>query len=441
MAALQPDRDLAHHPVVQAFFTLQNTPGQALELPGLIMRWIEQDSVTAKFDLSLTVDEVGDSLRAVFEYPGELFDAGTIEGLSQSYLRLLRGLVDAPARPVLGLPLLDGGTALPVPQRYAFRSVTERVLAQCGRDPAATAVVHEDQRLSYGGLQDLSGRMAWALRRLGVGADVRVGLCMERSTGLVASLLGILRSGGAYVPLDPAYPEARLRDTIADAGLHCIVADRASAERLSSLLDGQRLVVLEDLVEAAVPFGDAAPHPLQLAYVIYTSGSTGKPKGVGVSHANVARLLDLTENWFGFGPSDVWTLFHSYAFDFSVWEIFGALAYGGRLVVVPHWTARDTQAFHDLLRTEGVTVLNQTPSAFLPLMHLDIASGQPLTALRTVIFGGEKLEPSTLAPLIAARGEAAPTLINMYGITETTGCMPLIVAWARPRSCRRAHAA
>ena len=120
------------------------------------------------------------------------------------------------------------------------------------------------------------------------------------------------------------------------------------------------------------------------------------------------------------GPSDVWTLFHSYAFDFSVWEIFGALAYGGRLVVVPHWTARDVQAFHDLLRAEGVTVLNQTPSAFQPLLHLDVASDQPLTALRAVIFGGEKLEPSTLAPWVAKRGDAAPALINMYGITETT---------------------
>ena len=183
--------------------------------------------------------------------------------------------------------------ALPTVESYAFRSVTERVLEQCRRDPAATAVVHEDQRLSYGDLEGLSGRMAWVLRRLGVGADIRVGLCMERSTGLVASLLGILRSGGACAPLDPAYSEARLRrypspmpgctlswPTVNERGGGCPACSMGSAWWSWRIWSKAR----------AEPFGDAAPHPLQPAWRLHsTSGSTGRPKGVGISHDNAWR--------------------------------------------------------------------------------------------------------------------------------------------------------
>ena len=156
--------------------------------------------------------------------------------------------------------------------------------------------------------------------------------------------------------------------------------------------------------------------------MIYTSGSTGKPKGVPISHANVARLFDATEAWFGFDASDVWTLFHSFAFDFSVWEMWGALLYGGRLVVVPYWVSRSPEAFHELLREERVTVLNQTPSAFRQLIQADSESDADPSelALRYVIFGGEALDLQSLRPWFDRHGDARPSLVNMYGITETT---------------------
>jgi non-ribosomal peptide synthetase component F len=161
--------------------------------------------------------------------------------------------------------------------------------------------------------------------------------------------------------------------------------------------------------------------PGHAAYVIYTSGSTGRPKGVVVEHGQAARLLAATHTWFGFSPDDVWTLFHSIAFDFSVWEVWGALAFGGRLVVVPFWTSRSPALFYELLAAEAVTVLNQTPSAFRQLLRAEGERPAPLPlSLRWVIFGGEALEPASLAPWLDRHGDERPRLVNMYGITETT---------------------
>ncbi|MBO0805869.1 MAG: amino acid adenylation domain-containing protein, partial [Nocardiopsaceae bacterium] len=300
--------------------------------------------------------------------------------------------------------------------------------AQVTRSPDAVAVSFGDAEMTYGELNERANRIAHLLMARGAGPERLVALALPRSADLVAAVLGVLKAGAAYLPLDPSYPVGRTAFMLADARPAVLVTTAGVAARTP---DYAERIVLDDPVTQADLAGRSTanpgdtgrpepPRPENPAYVIYTSGSTGTPKGVVVSHRNVRRLLSSTERRFGFGPEDVWTLFHSYAFDFSVWEIWGALLHGGRLVVVPREVSRSPAEFLRLLATERVTVLNQTPSAFYQLMRA--AEEEPETAgklcLDWVIFGGEALDPGRLAGWREAR--TAPALVNMYGITETT---------------------
>ena len=289
--------------------------------------------------------------------------------------------------------------------------------AQAERCPDAIALCCQQQRLSYRELDERANRAAHALRAAGVRTGDRVGVCLPRSVELVVVLLAVLKAGAAYVPMDAGYPAERLSYTVTDAGLAVVITDSAEFPRLP----GVRLLAPDDLQAASWPV--TAPDRQggidDLAYVIYTSGSTGQPKGVLVSHRNVASLLAATRDEFEFSGTDVWTLFHSSAFDFSVWEMWGCLSTGGRLVVVPHWTARDTQQFAELLHAEQVSVLNQTPSAFGQLAALDRQHRLP-ASLRLVIFGGEPLDTRPLLDWFDRHPESQCRLVNMFGITETT---------------------
>ncbi len=249
-------------------------------------------------------------------------------------------------------------------------------------------------------------------------------LLLERSAEAVVALLGVLKAGGAYLPLEPEHPRERLALTLADARPTVVLTTQHLTEKLPDC--AAQVILVDADGDAFAGLSDENPESgvtaANCAYVIYTSGSTGRPKGVQITHANVSRLLAGTQAWFEFGPQDVWTMFHSYAFDFSVWELWGALAYGGRLVVVPYLLSRSPEAFYELLVAEKVTVLNQTPSAFRQLIHAEEARGGGAAglSLRLVIFGGEALEVSALAPWFARHGDSSPQLVNMYGITETT---------------------
>lgn len=294
---------------------------------------------------------------------------------------------------------------------------------QAERTPEATALVDGQRRMTYRELNQRANQVAHYLLSRGVRADELVGLWMERSWEMVVGILGILKSGAAYLPLDAAYPAERVNYMLEDSQAPMILTQRRLAGE--AVFGGTAVIFLEEesaalgRESAANPAASASPE--NLAYVIYTSGSTGQPKGVMIEHRQVTRLFSSTRAWFHFNERDVWTLFHSHAFDFSVWEIWGALLYGGRLVVVPYGESRSPQAFHELICQEGVTVLNQTPSAFRQLMAVDEERpNSNRLALRFVIFGGEALELSSLRGWVARHGDQKPQLINMYGITETT---------------------
>ncbi|WP_144716685.1 non-ribosomal peptide synthetase, partial [Bacillus altitudinis] len=295
--------------------------------------------------------------------------------------------------------------------------------AQVQENPDAIAVVYEDEEWSYKEVQEQANQLAHYLQKRGVGPESLVGLCAERSPKMIVGLLGILKAGGAYVPLDPAYPEKRLQYILEDAGIQILVTESHLTEWVSS--DVERICLDENSQEIrnepiTTPVHGVTPE--NLAYVIYTSGSTGKPKGVMIENYNVYRLFASTNKFYKFSSSDVWTLFHSYAFDFSVWEIWGALLYGGRLIIVPYWISRSPEAFYKLLIDEKVTILNQTPSAFRQLANTNkewANQGLELN-LRYVIFGGEALDVFSLSTWFNDYTLSIAKLVNMYGITETT---------------------
>ncbi|HEY6229611.1 MAG TPA: amino acid adenylation domain-containing protein, partial [Verrucomicrobiae bacterium] len=301
-----------------------------------------------------------------------------------------------------------------------IQSVVE---SQAQLRPHAIAVVCDSDRLSYAELNARANQLAHRLHREGVGPETMVGVYMERGVRTIVALLGILKSGGCYVPIDLQYPKDRVAFILKNSGAKALVTD---AEQRDAVTEFNGAVVRLDDAFRDIASESQANLPVNVvgknaAYVIYTSGSTGRPKGVIVTHHNVVRLFTATEHWYGFSDRDVWTVFHSFAFDFSVWEIWGALFYGGTTVVVPYRVSRSPELFYDLLAREGVTVLNQTPSAFRQLIWAEKnAEKRHQLKLRYVIFGGEALELQSLRPWYESHPDNAPLLVNMYGITETT---------------------
>ncbi|MEA5363472.1 non-ribosomal peptide synthase/polyketide synthase [Amycolatopsis sp., V23-08] len=338
-----------------------------------------------------------------------LFDPATAEALAARLGTLLVALAENPDRTIARLPWLsaDDRAQLPGgadPVSLPAPTITDLFAAQVAATPDAIALTGEGTALSYAELNRRANRLAHRLIALGAGPERYVALRLPRSPEQVVAILAVLKAGAAYLPIDPATPDERVERMLADT-------------------DPVAVLTPED-VEVAGPDTDPPPRctPEHPAYVIYTSGSTGQPKGVVIPHRNVTRLFAATAARFGFGGGDVWTLFHSYAFDFSVWEIWGPLLHGGRLVVVPHAVSRSPREFLRLLADEGVTVLNQTPSAFYQLCRADEDDpdlGARL-ALRHVIFGGEALDTRRLSGWFRRHGATAPRLVNMYGITETT---------------------
>ncbi|KYC42747.1 hypothetical protein WA1_15530, partial [Scytonema hofmannii PCC 7110] len=429
--ALQPERDLSHTPLFQVMFVLQNAPISQVELSGLEVSLLPIETATSKFDLTLGMENTATGLVGEWEYNTDLFDSRTIERMTGHLVTLLEAIVANPTERISQLPLLTqpeqqqllvewNDTQADYSQDKCIHQLFEE---QVERTPNAVAVVFEDQQLTYQQLNSRVNQLAHYLHSLGVEADMLVGICVERSLEMVVGLLGILKAGGAYVPLDPDYPTDRLAYMLNDSQVSVLLTQEKC---LTSLPEHTARVICLDRDWKDIST-ESKDNPVtgsttdNLAYVIYTSGSTGQPKGTLVTHSNVVRLFAATDSWYHFNQDDVWTLFHSYAFDFSVWEIWGALLYGGRLVVVPYLVTRSPELFYKLLCQEQVTILNQTPSAFRQLIQAEqsIAKKSDLN-LRLVIFGGEALEIKSLQPWFERHGDQLPQLVNMYGITETT---------------------
>ncbi|MEM7582121.1 MAG: amino acid adenylation domain-containing protein [Acidobacteriota bacterium] len=423
--AIQPVRDLSRNPLFQVVFGFQNMARAAFDFDDLTMTPTAFDSGTSVIDFSLYLAETSGGMEATVRYNTDLFDATTVDRVLANLSSVVTSLDGELGRSLDAVDVLRPSERHQLTCEWAGdRSqfdglfLHQRFERHAIASPNRQAITFEGVSWTYGELDRRANQLAQYLKASGVGPEVLVGLFFERSRDLVAAVIAVLKAGGAYLPLDPDLPAKRLELILSDARTTLVLTREALRVRLPACeaeivsLDGVQATLAGMSEESPVDLAS----PDALAYVIYTSGSTGRPKGVGVTRRNMSRLMTATERWFDFGAEDVWTLFHSYAFDFSVWEVWGALAHGGRLVIVPWAVSRDTEAFARLLAEQGVTVLNQTPSAFRQLTRT-LPSPEALD-LRWVIFGGEALAPEILEPWILS--EQAPAMINMYGITETT---------------------
>ncbi|MCV7056719.1 non-ribosomal peptide synthetase [Mycolicibacterium gilvum] len=440
---LNPTRSLTHHPLVQVLLAWQNLPADSsdpstagLSLGDLEVTQMPVNTGAARVDLSFSLAErfsgTGNpaGIGGFVEFRTDVFDASTIETMVHRLQRVLLAMTDDPQDRLSTIDVLTGderarldawGNRAALAANVAATPSIPAVFAeQVARTPDLTAMCCGSRTWTYREIDEASTRMAHVLAGRGVRAGDRVALLLPRTGDAVIAILAVVKAGAAYVPIDPAVPAARREFVLADATPVAVITTAALADQLGSP-DLQVIVADGPDAHDVVP-RSAAPLPVpdtdDIAYIIYTSGTTGTPKGVAIPHRNVTRLLKTLDAEMGLA-GQVWTQCHSLAFDYSVWEIWGPLLFGGRLVVVGDPIVRSPEDFHALLATEQVTLLSQTPSAFYALQAADALHPGRRLALEAVVFGGEALEPQRLTPWLESHPDA-PRLINMYGITETT---------------------
>ncbi|UOX91006.1 amino acid adenylation domain-containing protein [Amycolatopsis sp. FBCC-B4732] len=404
--ALALERSARHAPLVQVVFGAHAEESEPLRFgPVTATRRVHHNG-TSKFDLTWSTFDDGE-LRGEVEYRTSLFDAATIDRMTLHWRTLLAAVLSEPDSPLWKVELAPSPPAAVTAGES--RCLHESFEDTVDRFPDRPAVTCDGVSVTYAELDRRANRLAHALIAAGVRPGDRVGLLLERTDAIVTAILAVLKAGAAYVPVDPAAPDDRAAFVFGDTGVRLVVTDQDT--------EGPVFDVGQDVSAYPADRPRVPVRPGDLAYVIFTSGSTGRPKGVAVAHEHAGRLMASGRAHFAFTETDVWTLFHSYAFDWTVWELWGPLHHGGRLVVVPYLTSRSPEAFAELLAAEGVTQLCQTPSA-LRQLEATLRTGPALPALRQVMLGGEALDPAVVRRWFAL-GLSAP-LCNLYGITETT---------------------
>jgi aspartate racemase len=420
---LNPQRNVSRTPIFQVMFGMQNRASESVTLAGLTIKHMPVVSDTAKFDLTLFVSETATGLNCRFEYNTDLFEESTVARMLGHFETLLEGIVRDPEGRISQFPLLTpaeriqqltewNATRTDYPRDECIQQVFERQVKQT---PNSIAVVFKDRQLSYVELDRRANQLAHRLRRLGVGPDKIVGLCVERSLEMVVGVLGILKAGGAYMPLDPAYPSARLSFMLEDGGVTVLLTQEHLKEKLPAyraetiLLDRDWETIARESDAEADSTGTAE----SLAYVMYTSGSTGRPKGVRISHRNVVRLVKNT-NYATFGQKEVFLQYAPLSFDASTFEIWGSLLNGCRLVVMPPGLVSVTE-LGETLKRHGVTTLWLTAGLFHQVVETDLKS---LCGVEQLLAGGETLSVPHVE--LVARELQGCQLINGYGPTENT---------------------
>jgi amino acid adenylation domain-containing protein len=422
VAELRPGRAGGHNPLFQVMLALQNTPRPPLVLPGLEIQTAEIDTGVVRFDLALSLTRAQAGLSAVLRYAADLFDRATAERMLAHFQTLLEGIAADPERRISELPLLSPSErhqAL-VEWQGAQTPDSGRDLAHDGfeeqarRRPEAVAVVFEGEPLTYGELNRRANRLAWRLRRLGVGLESRVGICLERSLEMVVALLAVLKAGGAYVPLDPTHPPERLSWLWEDSRAVVLLARRGTVELgvpSTRVVDPAEESLLEEREENPSP----AAEQDHLVYVLYTSGTTGRPKGVMVPHRGVVNHLRWRQAEYGLSESDCLVHKAPLGFDASVWELLWPLSAGARLIVARPGGHQDVSYLVDLIRSERVTFLHAVPSLLRVLV--EEPGLKECTSLRWVTTGGEPLPREVRERFFAV---STAELLHGYGPTEAS---------------------